>query len=176
MAITKYLDTHQVFTAADFAAAFPGSVTDVNLLARATRSGAVDRVRQGLYVSKSGQFSGAQADPIYVAAAAADDAVFCFLPALQLHGVLHNAVNVTQFYSGRQISRFEYAGQAYAPRRRRPKGLLVEILGSKQVLFDSFARESATADSAPEAFDVSEADLAKQVVAAERQRLFSPSG
>jgi predicted transcriptional regulator of viral defense system len=123
MAIRNYLDTHQVFTAAEFAEAFPGSMTDVNLLARAARSGAVDRVRRGLYVSKTGQFGHAQADPFDVAAAAAEDAVFCFLSALQLHGVLHNVVNVTQFYSGRQLSRFEYAGHAYQP-RRRPKGSL----------------------------------------------------
>ncbi|WP_101834765.1 DEAD/DEAH box helicase [Frankia canadensis] len=48
-----------------------------------------------------------------------------------------------------------------------------EILARKRALFDDFARESATASSAPEAFDVSEADLAREIVAAERERLFS---
>lgn len=47
-----------------------------------------------------------------------------------------------------------------------------EILARKQLIFDEFARVSATADSAPEAVDVSEADLAREVIAAERERLF----
>jgi predicted transcriptional regulator of viral defense system len=150
MAISKYLDTHQVFTAAGFAEAFPGSVTDVNLLARASRSGAVDRVRRGLYVSKTGQFSRTDADPFDVAAAA-EDAVFCFLSALQLHGVLHNVVNVTQFYSGRQVSRFEYGGQAYVPRRRpmgpldtqrlpMPSGKAYTVTTKEQTILDGLAR------------------------------------
>jgi ERCC4-related helicase len=48
-----------------------------------------------------------------------------------------------------------------------------EILARKQQVFDDFARVSATADSTPEAVDVSEADLAREVIEAERERLFS---
>jgi SNF2 family DNA or RNA helicase len=50
---------------------------------------------------------------------------------------------------------------------------VTEILARKRELFNEFARESETAQSAPEAFDISEADLAREVVAAERERLFS---
>lgn len=50
---------------------------------------------------------------------------------------------------------------------------ITEILARKRELFDDFARISETAESAPEAFDVSEADLARDVIAAERERLFS---
>lgn len=46
-----------------------------------------------------------------------------------------------------------------------------EILAKKGALFDDFARVSATAESAPEAYDVSEAELAREVVQAERERL-----
>jgi superfamily II DNA or RNA helicase len=58
---------------------------------------------------------------------------------------------------------------------------ITEILARKRAIFDDFARVSATADSAPEAFDVSEAELTREVIAAERQRLFGqpaaePSG
>lgn len=54
---------------------------------------------------------------------------------------------------------------------------ITEILARKRELFDEFARISETAESAPEAFDVSEADLAREVIAAERERLFSqPAG
>lgn len=52
---------------------------------------------------------------------------------------------------------------------------ITELLAHKQGLFEEFARVSETAESAPEAFDVSEADLARQVVAEERTRLF-PTG
>lgn len=48
-----------------------------------------------------------------------------------------------------------------------------EILARKKALFDGFARESDTAQSAPEAFDISEAELAREVLAAERERLFA---
>lgn len=50
---------------------------------------------------------------------------------------------------------------------------VTEILARKRELFDEFARVSETADSAPEAFDISEADLARDVIAAERERLFA---
>ncbi|MGK3958526.1 DEAD/DEAH box helicase [Arthrobacter sp. R4] len=50
---------------------------------------------------------------------------------------------------------------------------ITEILARKQQLFDDFARVSETADSAPEAFDISEAELARDIIAAERERLFS---
>lgn len=50
---------------------------------------------------------------------------------------------------------------------------ITEILARKKELFDDFARVSETAESAPEAFDISEAELAREVVAAERERLFN---
>lgn len=48
---------------------------------------------------------------------------------------------------------------------------IVELLAGKKRLFDDFARVSNMADSTPEAVDLSEAELVRQVVAAERQRL-----
>lgn len=50
---------------------------------------------------------------------------------------------------------------------------ITEILARKRRTFDDFARVSATANSAPEAFDISEADLTREVVAAERERMLS---
>lgn len=50
---------------------------------------------------------------------------------------------------------------------------VTEILARKRELFEQFARISETAASAPEAVDISEADLAREVIAAERERLFS---
>lgn len=47
-----------------------------------------------------------------------------------------------------------------------------EILARKVELFETFARESETAASAPEAYDVTDAELARDIIAAERERLF----
>jgi len=151
MAIREYLDTHQAFSAAEFNRAFPGSVTDRNLLARAVRSGAVERVRHGVYVSKTGPYSRSQADPLDVALATTDDVVFCFLTALRLHGVLHNVVTVTQFYTAHKIGPFEYSGHYYQPRRRpdRPTdtqqlftvtGRRYPVTTREQTLIDCLAR------------------------------------
>lgn len=52
---------------------------------------------------------------------------------------------------------------------------ITEILAKKAALFEEFARESDTAQAAPEAFDISEAELAREIVAAERRRLFPPN-
>ncbi|MEW2494832.1 DEAD/DEAH box helicase [Streptomyces nodosus] len=50
---------------------------------------------------------------------------------------------------------------------------IIEILARKNQLFAEFARVSETADSAPEAFDITDAELAREIVAAERERLLS---
>lgn len=52
---------------------------------------------------------------------------------------------------------------------------MVQILSGKSEIFHQYARVSDTAQAAPEAYDISEADLVRQVVTAERQRLF-PDG
>lgn len=48
---------------------------------------------------------------------------------------------------------------------------IIELLVGKKRLFNDFARVSDMADSTPEAVDLSEAELVREVVAAERQRL-----
>lgn len=48
---------------------------------------------------------------------------------------------------------------------------ITEILDTKRRLFDEYARISAMADSTPEAVDISDAELARAVIAAERERL-----
>ncbi|MFE5402610.1 DEAD/DEAH box helicase [Streptomyces sp. NPDC056580] len=50
---------------------------------------------------------------------------------------------------------------------------IIEILARKNQLFAEFARVSETADSAPEAFDITDAELAREIVAAERERLLA---
>ena len=50
---------------------------------------------------------------------------------------------------------------------------VTQILARKKELFADFAAISETAEIVPEAFDVSEGELVKEIVEAERQRLFS---
>lgn len=50
-----------------------------------------------------------------------------------------------------------------------------EILAEKKRLFDEFARDSVIAQQAPDAVDMSDAELARVVIAAERERLFGSS-
>lgn len=52
---------------------------------------------------------------------------------------------------------------------------IMEILTGKKALFDEFARVSETAQATPDAMDITETEIARQVVAAERERLFSSS-
>lgn len=53
-----------------------------------------------------------------------------------------------------------------------------EILARKREMFENFARESDTAASAPEAYDITDAELAREIIDEERQRLFGqkPNG
>jgi predicted transcriptional regulator of viral defense system len=115
MAITEYLNSHHVFNIADFKEAFPDSVTDRNLLARAVKNGKVERVRQGLYVSRTDRFFDAEPDTVSIAQKSVNDAVFCYLSALKLHGVLHNITFYTQFYTSHQLLPFAYGGITYKP-------------------------------------------------------------
>ena len=50
---------------------------------------------------------------------------------------------------------------------------VTQILARRKELFADFAAISETAEIVPEAFDVSEGELVKAIVEAERQRLFS---
>lgn len=53
---------------------------------------------------------------------------------------------------------------------------LTGMLARKQQAFDDFARISTTAESTPEAIDISDAELARQLVAEEQQRLATAHG
>lgn len=50
---------------------------------------------------------------------------------------------------------------------------ILQILAKKRELFADFAAISETAEAAPEAFDVSEAELVREVIESERQRILS---
>jgi predicted transcriptional regulator of viral defense system len=151
MAIKDYLNTHHVFNMQDFREAFPESVTNLNLLSRAVKNGKVDRVRSGLFVSKSERFYDVKPSAFTIASKAVSDAVFCCMSALQLHGILHNMVNTTQFYTHHRLSRFSYDNQVFAPllntnKHIESRRLMSQALGSylvttkEQTIVDCLSR------------------------------------
>ncbi|HMR50107.1 MAG TPA: type IV toxin-antitoxin system AbiEi family antitoxin domain-containing protein [Arachnia sp.] len=151
MAIQDFLVTHHVFTTAEFSRAFPNSQTDRNLLSRAVHSGKVERVRRGVYVSKTGPFSRTSASPFDIAEAVAGDAAFAYASALQLHGVLHNLTRRVQFWTVHKLTSFTYDSQDYAPHHPRrqtvetqtlftPSGRTYRVTTREQTLLDCLDR------------------------------------
>jgi predicted transcriptional regulator of viral defense system len=156
VAIQEFLGERQVFTAAEFAQRFPRSQTDRNLLSRAVANGTVDKVRRGAYVSKTGRFAGAAADPFDVALAVTPDAVFCYTSALSLLGAAHNVTRQVQFYTAARIKAFAYDGVRYLPYRAQgtrlaPQGVLnatgrgYRVTNKEQTVIDCLANIAAAA-------------------------------
>jgi predicted transcriptional regulator of viral defense system len=132
MAIRDYLNTHHVFNMQDFKGAFPGSVTDLNLLARAAKNGKVERVRSGLFVSRSQRFFDIEPSPCAIATKAVDDAVFCYMSALQLHGFLYNMVSFTQFFTCHRLSHFSYNDRTFVPLLAKGRFIESQQLATQQ--------------------------------------------
>lgn len=154
MAIQEFLTSRQVFTAEDFAAQFPGSQTDRNLLSRAVANGSVDKVRRGVYVSRIGRFTGVAADPLDVALAIAPDAVFCYTSALHLLGAAHNLTRQVQFFTNTPAKAFDYDGTRYLPYRLHdtpkatqsvltPEGRGYQVTSRQQTLIDCLTNLTA---------------------------------
>lgn len=121
MAVSSMLETKHVFAVSDV------SKTDRNLLVRAVMQGKADRVRRGVYVSRSGQFASAAPDPVEIAMTVCPDAIFCYLTALQLHGVEHNISFTTQFYTAGTRKSFGYQERDYVPYRPPQEVLSNEV-------------------------------------------------
>lgn len=117
MSVQAYLAEHQVFSLEEFRAELGEGRTAYNLLVRATKRGLVDRVRQGVYVSRSGRFSQEEPDPYLVAAAVAPDAVMVYHSALEVHGLAHSPSRRVQFSSKKATEPFTYRDFEY---RRYP--------------------------------------------------------
>jgi predicted transcriptional regulator of viral defense system len=151
VAIRSFLETHEVFTSDDFTRVFGDSQTDRNLLSRAVRKGRVEQVRRGLDVSRAGRFAYARCEPFDIASAWVGDAVFGYLSALQLHGVLHNVVFRTQFFTGCRLASFRDDGRDYLPYWREAgtfesepllmrSGRTYQVTTREQTLIDCLAK------------------------------------
>ncbi|HIS40853.1 MAG TPA: hypothetical protein IAC12_08515 [Candidatus Aphodovivens avistercoris] len=79
-----------MFTVKDLLEAASSKAAAKQQLKLAAASGAVERVRRGLYVSKARSFASKSVDPFEVIAALDSDAVLSYLSAPEAHGVAHN--------------------------------------------------------------------------------------
>jgi predicted transcriptional regulator of viral defense system len=146
MAVQEFINTHQVFNIDDLKQGHVLSATDSNLLSRATSKGKIDRVRRGLFVSKTGRYEGVAPDPFEIANASVDDAVFCYLSALQLHGVLHNIVFKTQFYTKHRLPSFSYNNHEFTPLHVRQDFELQSVLTKQGKRYSVTSREQTLID------------------------------
>lgn len=157
MSVQSYLEDHHVFSLEDFRAELGEGRTAYNLLVRATKKGLVDRVRQGVYVSRSGRFSQEEPDPYLVAAAVSPDAVMVYHSALEVHGLAHSPSRRVQYSTKKATASFAYRDfeyRRYAPPKtaeadslsvqsttlvRRPDGV-VRVTTRERTLVDCLNR------------------------------------
>lgn len=116
MKFREYIEQTHAFTIDQMAGACDLSPASVKTtLRRAIRSGQIERVRRGAYVSKVGRFSTSGIDAFELASAIDESAIFSFHSALEAHGVAHNVSSVCQFRSAVVKTPFEYSGTSYRP-------------------------------------------------------------
>lgn len=114
MKFKEYIESHQAFTADDLRTVATWGTARTQLQ-RALKSGEVERVRRGVYVSKTGKFLGEAPDPFLVARTIDPKAVISYHSALVAHGVAHNVGFECSFRSAKVRSPFEYGGIRYVP-------------------------------------------------------------
>ena len=114
MKFKEYIASHQAFTTGDLYA-IAARETARTLLRRTLKSGEVERVRRGAYVSKTGKFLGEAPDPFLVAKTVDPEAIISYHSALVAHGVAHNVGFECSFRSATVRSPFEYGGVRYVP-------------------------------------------------------------
>jgi predicted transcriptional regulator of viral defense system len=113
MKFKDYISSVQVFTVDDLRSNLDSEGSLKTSLARASRSGEIERVRKGLYVSKTGKFVDENADSRLIASTLDSDAVFVYHSALDLHGVAHNVSFHVSFRSEVVVTDFNYDGVSY---------------------------------------------------------------
>ena len=114
MKFKDYIASHQAFTTEDIYVIAAGEAAHTQLQ-RAVKSGEVERVRRGIYVSKTGRFTGETPDPFLVARTVDPEVVISYHSALVAHGVAHNVGFECSFRSAKVRSLFEYGGVRYIP-------------------------------------------------------------
>jgi predicted transcriptional regulator of viral defense system len=114
MKFKEYIETNQVFTVEDICSV-TSKASARTLLGRALAAGDVERVRRGVYVSKTGKFRGESPDPFQVLATVDPEAVVSYHSALIAHGVAHSAPSECSFRSKTVRTPFEYGFIRFTP-------------------------------------------------------------
>ena len=114
MKFKEYIASHQASTTQDLYAVAAMEVAHTQLR-RAVKSGEVERVRRGVYVSKTGKFTGEVPDPFLIVGTADSEAVISYHSALVAHGVAHNIGFECLFRSEKVRSPFKHGSVRYAP-------------------------------------------------------------
>lgn len=116
MKFKEYIDRTHVFTTSQLIESCEMSESSMKTtLRRAIAAGQIERVRRGVYVSKSGRFTAVEVDSFELVSAIDAQAVVSFHSALEIHGVAHNVGSTCQFRSASIKSAFEYSDILYAP-------------------------------------------------------------
>ncbi len=114
MRFKKYIETHQVFTIEEIYS-ITSKASARTLIGRALDLRDIERVRRGVYVSRTGKFTGEVPDPFRVLSTVDTNAVVSYHSALVALGVSHDVTFECSFRSKFVRSPFEYRGINYIP-------------------------------------------------------------
>lgn len=152
MKIKKFLQTTPVFTTGDVQRLASSKESAETLLRRAVASGEVQRIRRGLYASKTGKYYGEATEPFSVISALDPNAVVSYHAALVAHGLAHNVSFEYALRTSAAKSPFSFEGMRYVPYAKdanvRTQVLYGAAYGSvlattrEQTLFDCLSRPS----------------------------------
>lgn len=115
-ATLRYLESHEVFTLAEFMAGVDPSVSErtrYTNLQNAVARGQAYRLRRGLYASNIGVYRDRVPNVYLAGAKAADDAVLTHHTALEAHGVAHTPLRTVYFTSAHKAEDFEVRGYRF---------------------------------------------------------------
>ena len=115
MKFNEYILTHHVFQTRGLLKSADSPQAARQQLKLAQASGAVERVRRGLYVSNAGGYSGVAVDPYEVVVGLDADAVLSYHSALEAHGVAHNLGFECRFRTDVAKSPFTFHDVRYVP-------------------------------------------------------------
>lgn len=129
MKFSKYIATNHVFTVDVLLQNVDSENSARKQLKLALASGAVERVRRGLYVSNAGRFEGSVADPYEIIASLDHHAVLSYHTALEALGVAHNVGFECRFRTSAVRSPFSFEGLSYLPHASDSETLTQRIRG-----------------------------------------------
>jgi predicted transcriptional regulator of viral defense system len=148
MKFSEYISHNQVFTTENLLSEADSRASAKQQLKLAAASGAVKKVRRGLYVSNYGRFEDVQVDPFVIVAALDPNAVISYHSALEAHGVAHNVGFECHFRTDVAKTAFTYEGVTFVPhakgnfvhvqRARNKSFQCIKVTTREQTIIDCF--------------------------------------